>query len=74
MDSRRVSDRPGGPLECKPRHLINNRSNPHNVNIPVVYSNTTAYRIIASHAKYAPTLVNDSAANFDNCEFADNTI
>ena len=45
-----------------------------NINIPVLYSNTTAFRITATHPAYYPTSIDERGADFTDCDFTDRII
>jgi len=40
-----------------------------NINIPVHYSNATAYRVTVTHPKYYPTTIAEWGADFSECTF-----
>ncbi|MFH0908100.1 MAG: hypothetical protein V1929_05000 [bacterium] len=39
-----------------------------NINIPIVFTNVTSYRVTASHPDYYPVSINEGGADFTNCE------
>jgi hypothetical protein len=61
------------PLDCPVRGVAHNQSyttlcaEVDNVNIPLIFSNVSAYRITATHPAYLPASIYDGGADFTDC-------
>ena len=44
-----------------------------NINIPIISTNTSSYRIVATNPRYNPTSINEWGADFTDCTFGDDT-
>lgn len=45
-----------------------------NIDIPIIYTNASAYRIVAMNPRYNPTSISAWAADWDSCTFSDDSI
>ena len=44
-----------------------------NINIPIVCTNLSSYRVVATNPRYNPTSINEWGADFSDCTFGDDS-